>query len=210
MYMGFYNSLYSVMDTTFTNYAFLFVDQTCSFNSEDKYAANKNTSKKAHSNANYDPVRQPQKFSIEALFNKKGYMDQMGISQNEDGSTNNLTDLYMFTRDYTMNRLNQYFIVSSIWCLFAGFIMFFFSYFFLGGAINDSGKINDHWNCGTCAMFVLITCHYIQIIIETKNFTPFNTTIYLASYLLYIPLTVWMCDTINDVYRKNQWTENYS
>ena len=57
MYMGFYNSLYSVMDTTFTNYAFLFVDQTCAFNFEEKYAPNLNKNKKAHTNANYDPVK---------------------------------------------------------------------------------------------------------------------------------------------------------
>ena len=87
MYMGFYNSLYSVMDTTFTNYAFLFLDQTCSFNSEYKYKnlegkfeANQNKNIKAHTNPSYDPVRYPQKFSIEALINKKGYMDEMGIS----------------------------------------------------------------------------------------------------------------------------------
>ena len=80
MNMGFYASLYNVLDTTFTNYAYLFVDQTCSFNSEQKYAPNKNTSKNAHTNSNYDPVQHPQKFSIASLFNKKGYMDNMGIS----------------------------------------------------------------------------------------------------------------------------------
>lgn len=70
MHMGFYAAMFNILDSTLTTYSYLFLDQACSFNSDQKYALNKNITKKAHTVRNYDPVNHPQKLSLGTLFNK--------------------------------------------------------------------------------------------------------------------------------------------
>ena len=124
------------------------------------------------------------------------YLNEMGISTNEDDSTNNITDSFRYNRDHLLQRIDLTYVLSQVWALFSAFIIFFFSFRLLEGPVNSAGLVNDKVNCATNAYFVLITSHFIQVFIETRNYSPMLFTIYLISYLLYNPLTVWMNDKL--------------
>lgn len=63
--------------------------------------------------------------------------------------------------------------------------------------MNSEGLVNDKINGTTNAYFVLITSHYIQVFIETKNYSPMLFTIFIICYFLYNPLTIWMNDKLS-------------
>ena len=94
-FRGLYKPLFNVLNTTFSVGLYLLLDQSISYNSRSRYAEKKKDAK-AHTNPNYDPVKSPQKFSLDTLFRSKAYLNEMGISTNEDDSTNNITDSFRY------------------------------------------------------------------------------------------------------------------
>jgi hypothetical protein len=97
----FYYSLFNVMLTTISVTTYIFNDQVVSFN----YNQYKKTATSVTRNPNYDPVK-GQKLTLDTIFNKDEWLKTNGISTNLDGSTNNLTDYYRYTRDYWIPTFN--------------------------------------------------------------------------------------------------------
>ena len=110
-FRGLYKPLFNVLNTTFSVGLYLLLDQSISYNSKSRYAEKKKDAK-AHTNPNYDPVNSPQKFSLDTLFRSKAYLNEMGISTNEDDSTNNITDSFRYNRDHLLQNIDLSYYLS--------------------------------------------------------------------------------------------------
>jgi hypothetical protein len=57
---------------------------------------------------------------------------------------------------------------------------------------NSEGHVGDLAGSGFTAFASLITIHHLMIVIGTRNFTLPLTIIYIVSYMMFMPLTVFL------------------
>jgi hypothetical protein len=134
MFDDFYYSLFNVLLTTISVTTYIWLDQSVSLN----YNQYKKTAKPSEKNLNYDPVK-GQTLSLDTLFNREDWIAKNGISVNDDGSTNNLTDYYRYCRDSWIQTLIPQFIAWTIWGFVIGAMMYWFTYNQMGGVISSEG-----------------------------------------------------------------------
>lgn len=122
---------------------------------------------------------------------------------NNDGSTNNLTDYYRYTRDSWIPTLNKQFVFYTVYGLAIGAMMYFFTYEGMSGPISRDGRTNDYWNAGVVIYFVNVVSHHIMIFAETRDLNLYTVPFYTISFGLLF-LVAWMNDVFAaSVYRGN-------
>ena len=125
---------------------------------------------------------------------------------NIDGSTNNLADYTNYSRNTLMKKLQKNYISFFIWAYISGTLIYFISIYALGGIVNSDGHVNNYWNAGVCILATNIISHHIMMLNETRNFTWFNTLLYIFSFSCLF-LTIFINDSIRtSVFYQNQWS----
>ena len=123
---------------------------------------------------------------MDSLFNQQKWILQNGISQNSDGSTNNLADYYAWCRDFWVSSLYQQFFIYLAWGFLTSSMMYYLSYYSLAGPFDESGKILDFLNIGVIPLFVNIVSNHVICLGETKNHTWFSSFYYILSFSLFV------------------------
>lgn len=122
---------------------------------------------------------------------------ELGVSVNADGSTNNLPEFYWYCRDTRSQSFFYYIMAYVTWAIIAGTFTFYSSIYCFGGIINEQGITNGYWNTMLPMVIVNVTAHHVLLIIETHNFTWFNTLFYLMSFG-FLFLVAWACNNFLD------------
>jgi len=57
----------------------------------------------------------------------------------------------------------------------------------------------------------IVVLHFAQVLIETRNFTVFNSIGYFVNFLLFFPITVLLNDkAAKDFFKHNQFSEAFA
>ena len=136
LYQGYYYAMYPATLTTITICGFLIFDQ--SFSKNPSKFNKTSTDVQPHTNPNYDP-KSYQPLSLTSLFNRDSWLASNGISTNSDGSTNNLTDYFVYVRDSWIKNITIYFVANMAWGFLCGLVLFYFSFYAMSGIILKNG-----------------------------------------------------------------------
>jgi hypothetical protein len=153
----------------------------------------------------YNPtVGQP--LTLDNLFGRDEWIAKNGISVNEDGSTNNLTDYYRYCRDTWIKSLDVQFFAWTAWGFVCGAFVYYSTYFTMGGPISTAGQTNDYWNSGVVIYSTMVFCHHVMVFCETFHWNAYIVPAYLFSFGLFF-LVINMNENFQkSVYQGNQWS----
>ncbi len=119
---------------------------------------------------------------------------------------------YAHCRDFILTKnLHNYYSWLG-YAFFSGAVMYFIPSIVYGNdsIIAEDGGVDGLWTTGVICFTCLIIVHHIMITISTKNFTWFIITIYIGSFILYFPLTVWLNDSTPEAHNyKNIFNDQF-
>jgi len=102
------------------------------------------------------------------------------------------------------------YIYTLVWSFIGGFLSYTISVNTMGGPWMANGKTEDYWNQLVAIYFALVVSHHLQILIMVRNYTFYMVFFQVFSFLMCIPLTVWMNDDLGGItnqYYKTQFSE---
>ena len=151
----------------------------------------------------YDPT----KFSMTKLeyMPKYLYLEKKGISQNSDGSTNNLSEYFWYCRECYSSKMDYYFGYFYIWAYVGGALIYYIAFGTLhkviGNIGDQSGLVNDHWNSGLSIFATLVYVYHFYCIFELRSFSCPIIFGWTASLLLFMPVCInWANGSVGGVY----------
>jgi hypothetical protein len=86
-----------------------------------------------------------------------------------------------------------------IWGFLCGLILFYFSFYGMGGIILSNGWTNDYWNTGFVVFFTLILAHHMFVWTEARNINSWVIGNYVLT-ALWFPITIWLSDNGENEY----------
>lgn len=124
-------------------------------------------------------------------------MNEIGITMNDDGSTNKICEYTAFVRETCSTKYMRYFWVYYAWAFIGGGLVYFISMYSLNCPIDASGVINDYWNSGVSIIYSMWLSYHLHCLLETKSHTPQQVFSFICSFVLF-----WVVVHINDTSMK--------
>lgn len=143
---------------------------------------------------------------MEAIFGRDDWIAKNGISVNSDGSTNNLADFFVYTRDSWIKSMPKIYVANLIWGILCGVILYYITFYSCTGIISKQGYVNDYWNTGVVIFFTLIATHHVLVWTETRNHTAYTSAWYIGCIILFYLAISGSDKLVTSSYYKNQFS----
>jgi hypothetical protein len=82
----------------------------------------------------------------------------------------------------------------TLFCWFTGVLVFYVPFYTMTNIANISGKTDGLWSAGVGSFSVVIFVHHFMIFVGTRNFTWILSFMYLFSFMMFMPLVIWLND----------------
>ena len=203
----YYLKLFNVIITTF---CFLFFQI---FDYDVEYDENATEEKPSVAPVKSNKIQTLKISKVQDIFSGNDYLNEIGITINDDGSTNKICEYTAFIRETCSTKYMRYFWLYYIWAFIGGGFVYFISMYSLERVIDDSGVVNDYWNSGVSIIYSMWLSYHLHCLLETKSHTPQQMLCFIfLSFILF-----WVVVNINDTsmknyppYKGNQWSYLFS
>ena len=187
IYDSYYYGLFGVTMTNLALMIYMLFDTEVDYNYNDYLKelvpADQEKQKK------YDPTKF--KWTDLKYTPKHQYLEERGISQNSDGSTNNLPEYFWYCRECYSSKMDYYF--GYFYCLayIGGALLYYISFGTLHSVIGvQGGVVNDHWNSGLGIFATLIYVYHFYTIIELRSYSCPIIFGWIFSVLMFMPVCI--------------------
>jgi len=125
---------------------------------------------------------------------------------NEDTSTNNLPEFFWYCRESVSSKSREVFAFYYVWAFVGGGLVYLISFNSLDNIIDPQGRINGIWNTAVSIYCMVVITYHVQTLLEYRSYNIPGLGFWLLSLLLFMPLTVELCNAGTDEYMYSQWS----
>ena len=194
-------ALYNVICTSFVILTFLWLDQDVPYElaeEEEDEGWDNLLDTNYNPNTWHKSYRKKGLVSGGWLFRRSDLLETKGITRRADGSTDVLPQYFWYLKESVFKgKFTRFdFMIGSVWACLAGAFSYYTTAYTLSNALYYDGTTLDFWAIGYVTVLVNVFVIFVMVSLETYNWQWVNTSLFLLSFLLFMPISLLLVNSI--------------